>query len=364
VRYILLYVLLIAVIASRPACESATPGITPPEVTVQVEAGECAKVEDPRGLEWSDLAGISITETISTLWLRVERRPTGNTVFVCASDDVPLLINRRLRLRYTTTSARFTSSELFINARSVVQAVATASPAVLIPGEISQLLVTATGGIPPYRYIWTGGEVSDPNHFSPTVRDPGRYFVMVTDSRFDEGEIEGHFARTRVDIATDPSIITVIADPDTIDPGGSSALSVQPAARTVGWSPTTGLDDTFSSNPTTTLSNSLTYTAIASYQSGTISSTVRVTVRMQIDVSVSPPAIQRGGSAQLNAAVITGGHASPAHTYLWTPSEGLDDPTIANPIASPDFTTTYIVTVIDAFGQAVTGSARVVVSLQ
>jgi len=44
-----------------------------------------------------------------------------------------------------------------------------------------------------------------------------------------------------------------------------------------------------------------------------------------------------GGSAQLNA---TGGT-----TYSWSPTNGLDDPNIANPVASPDATTTYTVTV-------------------
>ncbi len=44
-----------------------------------------------------------------------------------------------------------------------------------------------------------------------------------------------------------------------------------------------------------------------------------------------------GGSVQLNA---TGGT-----TYSWSPTDGLDDPNIANPVASPDATTTYTVTV-------------------
>jgi hypothetical protein len=186
----------------------------------------------------------------------------------------------------------------------------------------------------------------------------------VTDSLFDEGVVEGHFDRTRVDIEADPSVITVIADPDTIDPGGSSALSVLPPARSVEWLPSTGLDDPLRSDPTTTLFNSLTYTVNAVYVEGVITTTRRVTVRMQIDVSVSPPIIQPGGSSQLEVVITAGGHASRAYTYLWTQSSGLDDPAIANPIASPDFTTTYTVTVIDAYGQAVTGTAHLVVVVQ
>ena len=44
-----------------------------------------------------------------------------------------------------------------------------------------------------------------------------------------------------------------------------------------------------------------------------------------------------GGSVQLNA---TGGT-----TFSWSPTDGLDDPNIANPVASPGTTTTYTVTV-------------------
>ena len=49
-----------------------------------------------------------------------------------------------------------------------------------------------------------------------------------------------------------------------------------------------------------------------------------------------------GSSYQLNA---TGGIS-----YSWYPSTGLDDATIANPIASPSQTTTYTVTINDASG--------------
>jgi gliding motility-associated-like protein len=39
-----------------------------------------------------------------------------------------------------------------------------------------------------------------------------------------------------------------------------------------------------------------------------------------------------------------GGNAKPGLVYQWTPSTGLNDPTISNPLASPAVTTTYILT--------------------
>jgi hypothetical protein len=58
-------------------------------------------------------------------------------------------------------------------------------------------------------------------------------------------------------------------------------------------------------------------------------------------------------SAQLNA---TGGL-----TYSWSPSDGLSDPNIADPIAQPAVTTTYTVTVTDAFGCVATDDVTVYV---
>jgi len=41
--------------------------------------------------------------------------------------------------------------------------------------------------------------------------------------------------------------------------------------------------------------------------------------------------------------VVIGGNAKPGLVYSWTPSAGLNDPNIANPIATPDVTTSYVV---------------------
>ncbi|WP_338762121.1 PKD domain-containing protein [Bernardetia sp. ABR2-2B] len=61
------------------------------------------------------------------------------------------------------------------------------------------------------------------------------------------------------------------------------------------------------------------------------------------DFTISPDVtICRGESTQLEA---TGGV-----NYLWTPTTGLSDPTIANPIASPTTTTTYSLTTETAAG--------------
>lgn len=71
----------------------------------------------------------------------------------------------------------------------------------------------------------------------------------------------------------------------------------------------------------------------------------------------TPAEICQGSSTALNANT-TGGSGN--YTYLWSPAEGLSNPTIANPVATPSQTTTYSVVVSDGTNQ-VTGQVVVTV---
>ena len=63
-----------------------------------------------------------------------------------------------------------------------------------------------------------------------------------------------------------------------------------------------------------------------------------------VSISADPELIDLGESSQLHVEV-TGG--SGEYTYEWTPAESLDDATSANPVATPETSTTYKVTVSD-----------------
>jgi hypothetical protein len=64
-------------------------------------------------------------------------------------------------------------------------------------------------------------------------------------------------------------------------------------------------------------------------------------------VNANPGTICAGESSQLNAMAMGG---SGSYSYEWTPTLGLNNPNIANPIANPDETITYTVTVDDGDG--------------
>jgi hypothetical protein len=75
-------------------------------------------------------------------------------------------------------------------------------------------------------------------------------------------------------------------------------------------------------------------------------------------VSFSEDTICSGGSATLQANV-TGG--TPPYTYSWSPGNVLNDSTIANPVAIPDTTTTFVLTVFDCSGKSITEQNELVV---
>ena len=59
------------------------------------------------------------------------------------------------------------------------------------------------------------------------------------------------------------------------------------------------------------------------------------------DLSIEP------GSMAIIGGAIPAAGGSGKYFYIWSPSEGLDNPFHANPIASPQVTTTYTLTVVD-----------------
>jgi hypothetical protein len=76
--------------------------------------------------------------------------------------------------------------------------------------------------------------------------------------------------------------------------------------------------------------------------------------------SANPGTICQGQTSQLNVSV-AGGTAP--FTFSWTPIEGLSDPTLQNPVATPMTTTAYSVLVSDANSNTSSGSATVTVNV-
>lgn len=128
----------------------------------------------------------------------------------------------------------------------------------------------------------------------------------------------------------------------TICMNASTTLSASstPSAATYTWSPAAGLSNPNIANPmfTPTAPGTYTFTVSITTALGCVcSDPVTVAVNPLPTVFSTPLAIVCSGQTVTLSA--TGGT-----TYVWSPSTGLSNPNVSNPVANPAVTTTYIVT--------------------
>ena len=107
------------------------------------------------------------------------------------------------------------------------------------------------------------------------------------------------------------------------------------------WSPSTGLSNAAISNPSANPTATTTYTVTVSSGNCTATDQVTITVNSVAVNAGADLSICEGGSVQLQAA--SAGNVN----YVWTPTNGLSNPFIANPNAAPSSTTIYVVTATD-----------------
>ncbi len=108
------------------------------------------------------------------------------------------------------------------------------------------------------------------------------------------------------------------------------------------WFPASTLDNDTSANPLACPKASInTYVVTTTDGNNCMSMDTVVVTMLQSAVANAGPDIQgcEGDSIQIGAALIEG------QTYTWTPSEGLSNDTAPSPIAAPDSTTIYTVSV-------------------
>jgi len=153
-----------------------------------------------------------------------------------------------------------------------------------------------------------------------------------------------------------------MAGPDRAICSGSSTVLGTPGSpeNSYNWSPSEGLDNPASPQPTATPSQTITYTLTVTDKLTGISATSTVTVY------VNPlPQADAGPSRSICAGSSTmlGSQGQAGITYTWSPSAGLNDHAIAQPTASPSTTTTYTLIVVDLLtGCSSTSSTKVIVN--
>ncbi|MEM7102504.1 MAG: T9SS type A sorting domain-containing protein [Bacteroidota bacterium] len=205
-------------------------------------------------------------------------------------------------------------------------------------GDDGVIALTISAGTPPYNVIWSDGS-TDANRSGLT---PGTYAVTVTDSspganpcEFETSYLLEEAADLVVNFGPDPAICE----------GESVVLNgmVTNLNATYNWSPALSLDFTDIANPTATpLTNTQYYVTVTDLVGGCI-------VEDSVMVTINPlPIIDAGLDQTICADESAMLQAMGGLTYMWSPSEGLDQTDIANPTANPSDTTTYIVIGTDA----------------
>lgn len=214
-------------------------------------------------------------------------------------------------------------------------------------GSVQLTVTPATGG----TYSWTPAtglnNTSIPNPVA-AVTVTTEYFVTFTDANGCKN--------------TDSVTITVNAIPTvstradtTICNGASVILNTTGTGNTYAWSPATGLNNANIKSPNASPGVTTKYIV-------TTTSTAGCTNKDSVVISILPlPGITASGDTTIcgNGAAQLNANATGTVSYSWSPSVGLNNPNIQNPLASPSVTTNYTITVTGANGCKNTDSVRV-----
>lgn len=201
-------------------------------------------------------------------------------------------------------------------------------------GSDGVITVTAAGGNSNYSYSIDGVNFQSNNSFNVS---PGNYTVTVKDNL----GCTTSFPYT-VGLSNNLSL-TPQTDP-TICEGGSIQLNLVSNATQYAWTPKLTLNDSTIHNPVANPTVTTQYVVTATLGRCSANDTVIVHVNPAPIVDAGVPAfICYGQSYQLQA--------SGGVQYLWSPATYLNNPNIANPIATPTKTVTYTLSIVaDANG--------------
>ncbi|OYU97624.1 MAG: hypothetical protein CFE21_04845 [Bacteroidetes bacterium B1(2017)] len=130
------------------------------------------------------------------------------------------------------------------------------------------------------------------------------------------------------------------------------------------WKPSIGLNFDTLANPLASPNINTQYTILVTDADGCtqLESILIQVIGSQIFLHVgNNQIIQKGSSTLLGQKPLATGGSPPYH-YLWKPAQSINNDTLENPLATPDSTTLYRVTVIDAYGSTQSDSVLVQVS--
>lgn len=199
--------------------------------------------------------------------------------------------------------------------------------------EGATLQLNTTGGT---IYSWSPATgLSNPNIPNPVASPPVTTQYIVTGTN-----VNGCTAKDTVVITVNPGPAITTSNDTTICQAGSAQLFAS-GGSAYSWAPAATLNNPSIPNPVATPgSNTTYYVTVTGANTCTKMDSVKVDVRTASTFSINPPVnVCKNSSVQLNA--------SGGDLYNWTPAGSLNNPAIANPMATPSATTIYFVQITD-----------------
>ena len=191
--------------------------------------------------------------------------------------------------------------------------------------------IFVSGGI---TYIWSPASTLNNSTSSTPIASPlstTEYYVKIID-------VNSCIYNDSVKISIKPAPIITKSDDTTICNKASVQIFVSGGNDYV-WSPASSLNNATTSTPVASpILSTVYHVSITDANSCTSLDSIKITVRPPAVFSVSPDnSVCANNSQQLSA--------SGGDSYTWSPANSLDNPNTSDPIATPDQTTTYSVTI-------------------
>ena len=246
----------------------------------------------------------------------------------------------------TNNSSNCNLAAFLFELGAIDASISTPTPVICIPDPVTFQNNSQNGN----QFLWDFGDGTptstdfEPTHVYP---NPGIYLVtlIVSDAA---GCYSPDTATYNVEIQLSQGQAGTLID--TICPGNSVELWAI-GGDTYSWGPPQFLNNATSSTPIATITEETTFTVDITSVCGFSQVSVTVYVYGANAGAGLDTAICVGGDHQLSA---TGGG-----TYLWSPTNTLDDPTLSNPLATPTITTYYYVDITTPEGCLIKDTTKV-----
>jgi gliding motility-associated-like protein len=207
------------------------------------------------------------------------------------------------------------------------------TPIICAPGTAT-FQNNSNGGL---NFLWDFGDGGISTDFAPThiYQDTGTFTVTLV--IFDPAScIISDTSKVKVTVSKIPDItVTPVVG---VCPGGTVQLEAF-GAESYLWSPQTGLNDVFISNPIATIDNEITYIVTGASYCGTTKDTLIIPLFEDFTSADNDTTICVGESVLIRAY---GGDQ-----YQWSPTSGLNAHSGQQVFASPQQTTTYNIDITD-----------------